>query len=232
MKVRRHKIKGFTIVSNKMLQDKNLSHKAKGLMAQMYSYPDDWVFSIAGLVKQSKEGEKGIKAALIELEEAGYLKRTPVRDERGLFTEMEYDLYPEPIVDKPPAENPSAEKRLADLEGQNNNKTTKEEITNKENTPLSGSMKESRQIEPVKEPRIPTLDMVKAYWEEKHLNGKAEEFFSYYESNGWRVGKNPMKKWRAAASGWSSREVTRHSNRYGRDNSNPYSMDEYNELPF
>lgn len=101
----------------------------------------------------------------------------------------------------------------------------KPNINTKENTLLTESTKE-------KDPRIPTLDMVKAYWEEKHLNGKAEEFFSYYESNGWRVGKNPMKKWRAAASGWSSREVTRHSNRYGRDNSNPYSMDEYNELPF
>lgn len=232
MKVRRHKIKGFTIVSNKMLQDKNLSHKAKGLMAQMYSYPDDWDFSIMGLAKQSKEGKDSIMATLQELEKTGYLVRTPIKSEKGLFYDVQYDLYPEPVSVYPDADNPHSAFPNTENTTQNNNKTTKEEITNKENTPLSGSMKESRQIEPVKEPRIPTLDMVKAYWEEKHLNGKAEEFFSYYESNGWRVGKNPMKKWRAAASGWSSREVTRHSNRYGRDNSNPYSMDEYNELPF
>lgn len=223
MKVRRHKIKGFTIVSNKMLQDKNLSHKAKGLMAQMYSYPDDWVFSIAGLVKQSKEGEKGIKAALIELEEAGYLKRTPVRDERGLFTEMEYDLYPEPIVDKPPAENPSAEKRLADLEGEHNIKYTKEETTKKENTTF-GSTKESRRQTFVK----PTLEEVRAYCLERKNRVNAEKFWDYYNSNGWRVGKNPMKDWKAAVRTWEQSDK-----RGGQRITNPYyDPNEASELNF
>ncbi len=31
---------------------------------------------------------------------------------------------------------------------------------------------------------------------------EAEKFFNYYESNGWRVGKNPMKNWKAAAANW------------------------------
>lgn len=53
----------------------------------------------------------------------------------------------------------------------------------------------------------PDMEEVKAYFAEKGgTNAQAERFFTYYESNGWRVGKNPMKKWKAAASGWISRD--------------------------
>ena len=53
----------------------------------------------------------------------------------------------------------------------------------------------------------PDMAEVKAYFAEKGgTNAQAERFFTYYESNGWRVGKNPMKKWKAAASGWISRD--------------------------
>lgn len=57
----------------------------------------------------------------------------------------------------------------------------------------------------------PDIAEVKAYFAEKGGTGaQAERFFSYYESNGWRVGKNPMKKWKAAASGWISRDREQH----------------------
>ena len=34
-----------------------------------------------------------------------------------------------------------------------------------------------------------------------------ERFYSYYESNGWRVGKNPMKDWKAAVRNWHQRDL-------------------------
>jgi hypothetical protein len=37
---------------------------------------------------------------------------------------------------------------------------------------------------------------------------EAEKFFNYYESNGWRVGKNPMKNWKAAANNWITNSNT------------------------
>ena len=53
----------------------------------------------------------------------------------------------------------------------------------------------------------PTLDEGKAYAEEKGYTGfNSEKFIAYYESNGWRVGRNPMKDWRAAVRGWASRD--------------------------
>jgi len=37
---------------------------------------------------------------------------------------------------------------------------------------------------------------------------EAEKFFNYYESNGWKVGKNPMKNWKAAANNWITNSTT------------------------
>lgn len=53
----------------------------------------------------------------------------------------------------------------------------------------------------------PTLNDVKAYAQEMGYNGfAADRFIAYYESNGWKVGKNPMKDWKAAVRGWASRD--------------------------
>ena len=52
----------------------------------------------------------------------------------------------------------------------------------------------------------PTIDEIKQYISEKKYSIDAESFFNYYESNGWKVGKNPMKNWPAAVSNWNKRE--------------------------
>jgi hypothetical protein len=53
----------------------------------------------------------------------------------------------------------------------------------------------------------PALDMVKARCREMNYPGRiAARFYNYYESNGWRVGKNPMKSWQAALANWNSKE--------------------------
>ncbi len=52
----------------------------------------------------------------------------------------------------------------------------------------------------------PQKNLVEEYFlEKKSSKEEAEKFFNYYESIGWKVGKNPMKKWKSAASGWLSR---------------------------
>lgn len=52
----------------------------------------------------------------------------------------------------------------------------------------------------------PTIDEIKAHAIEKNLPDEAAKFFDYYESNGWKVGKNKMASWRSAFSGWCSRK--------------------------
>ena len=52
----------------------------------------------------------------------------------------------------------------------------------------------------------PTVDEVRAYAQEKGFNIDPEHFVDYYTSNGWRVGRNPMKDWRATVRTWASRD--------------------------
>ena len=49
----------------------------------------------------------------------------------------------------------------------------------------------------------PTLEEVEDYINEKGYNIKASKFIDYYTSNGWKVGKNPMKDWKAAVRSWA-----------------------------
>ena len=49
----------------------------------------------------------------------------------------------------------------------------------------------------------PTPSEIQTYVDEHQLNVDVERFFDYYEGNGWKVGKNPMKDWKATARNWS-----------------------------
>lgn len=64
----------------------------------------------------------------------------------------------------------------------------------------------------VREPRFtpPTLDEVKQYVSEKGYDMDPVKFWNFYESKGWMVGKNKMKKWKAAVANWASGEKPRH----------------------
>lgn len=48
----------------------------------------------------------------------------------------------------------------------------------------------------------PTLEQVKQYCIERNNNVDCDRFVNYYESNGWKVGKSPMKDWKAAVRNW------------------------------
>ena len=52
----------------------------------------------------------------------------------------------------------------------------------------------------------PTIEEIRQYCLEKGYNVDAEQFFNFYESKGWVVGKSPMKNWRAAVITWNKRE--------------------------
>lgn len=77
--VRVHKTADFTIMSNHHLRNIELSLKAVGLMSKLLGLPDDWCYSIAGLVKICKEGETAVRAALHELidEKYVYVEKLP-----------------------------------------------------------------------------------------------------------------------------------------------------------
>ena len=62
----------------------------------------------------------------------------------------------------------------------------------------------------------PSLEEVRAYCIERGNNIDPQAFIDFYESNGWKVGKNPMKDWRAAVRTWEQRDRQNPSPRSGR----------------
>lgn len=90
-----HKTANYTVMSNYHLKSRNLSLKAIGLLSKVFSLPDDWDYSIAGLTCICKENETAIKSALNELKEWGYLivtKLMPSETKSGRI-EYVYDFY-------------------------------------------------------------------------------------------------------------------------------------------
>lgn len=96
----------FTQISNHILNDNNLSLKAKGLIAFMLSKPDKWKFSIEAIATQCKEGVSVVKAAVKELQQNKYLKICPVKNKKGVIQRWEYYLSHYPVNDFPHVDYP------------------------------------------------------------------------------------------------------------------------------
>ena len=92
---------GYTIMENYHLRDKSLSLKAKGLLSQMLSLPEEWDYTLQGLAYINRKQTDAIRQAVHELERAGYIVRTRERDNRGQLRGAEYTIYEEP---QPPSD--------------------------------------------------------------------------------------------------------------------------------
>lgn len=79
--------KGYTVMSNHHLRNKELSLKAKGLLSQMLSLPEDWDYTLKGLSLINREKIDAIREAIKELERAGYIVRSRERDEKPIRVE-------------------------------------------------------------------------------------------------------------------------------------------------
>ena len=115
------KTEGYTVMSNHHLRNHTLSLKAKGLLSQMLSLPDDWDYTLQGLAQINKESIDAIREAVRELERAGYIKRSRERDERGCLRGTVYTIYEQPHAEPTPEEpaqalptldNPTLEKPM------------------------------------------------------------------------------------------------------------------------
>lgn len=102
-----HKTKDYTVMSNHHFKNKNLSLKAKGLLSLMLSLPDDWNYSIKGLVTLSKDGRDSVMAAIKELVSEGYIIRRRLRNSKGQAADTEYVISETPMLDFPTQDNPT-----------------------------------------------------------------------------------------------------------------------------
>lgn len=128
----------YTVMSNYHLKDKNLSLKAKGLLSMMLSLPDEWDFSVNGLVAICKESKTAIQNTLKELEECGYLVRTRIHDEKGRIDYI-YDIFEK--THSPQTENLCTVNRCTDNRPQLNTKELNTEESNTKEKKVSKTAK-------------------------------------------------------------------------------------------
>ena len=92
------KNQNYTTVSNYHLRDANLTLKAKGLLTQMLSLPEEWDYTLTGLAQINREGKDAIRSAVQELEQAGYIIRRQTHDSAGNFAGNEYIIHEQPTT--------------------------------------------------------------------------------------------------------------------------------------
>lgn len=145
---RTHKNQNYTVMSNYHLKEKNMSLKAKGLLSVMLSLPDDWDYSLSGLIAICKENETAVKSALKELKDFGYIridKLMPNETESGRI-EYVYNVFEQPQniikqehkkqgLENQPLENQPIENQVQlNTNKQNTKELNTKKIKNKKNS--------------------------------------------------------------------------------------------------
>lgn len=73
----------YAVLSNRVLRDRRLSFRARGLLVYLLSMPPGWKTSSDRLTRETTEGRDAIRTAIRELQAAGYMTLTKRQDRRG-----------------------------------------------------------------------------------------------------------------------------------------------------
>lgn len=123
-KITRQKNGNYACVPNFCLRDKSISEKAKGIYAMVMAFPDDWDFSIKGLVSVCNGGESSIRAGIKELIKNGYVLVEKQRNSNGTLGSVSYTFLETkndfPNLDYPRVENQHVDNPNVDNQAQYN----------------------------------------------------------------------------------------------------------------
>jgi hypothetical protein len=189
----------FTIVSNDVIMDKRLSAKAKGVYVYLHSRREDWQFYEAEMVRHFNDGKHSISSAIKELIECKYLLRIQKRID-GRFSHYEWILNP---TESDFTENGKTETRKSDF-GKSDFGKSDTNNTNSNNTDSTNTdyILKEKNIKKRNVFQKPSVKEIRDYCLERKNNVDAENFFDFYESKDWMIGKNKMKNWKASVRTW------------------------------
>ena len=191
--IRINKTTDYVVMSKEHFKEKNMSLKAKGLLSEMLSLPDNWEYSISGLVAINKENETSIKSTLEELKGFGYLKITKLLPNETKTGRIEYiyDIFENP---KQEGEKQGVENLGVEFLGVENQVQYNNNKLNNNNKNIYNKFKK------------PTIEEIEQYCKERNNNINAKTFYDYYEINGWkdREGKQ-IKNWKQKLITWEGR---------------------------
>ena len=95
---------GYTVLPNQIFRTREMSYKARYLLAQMLSMSEAWQYTVAGMAKVCGMGRDAVRTAMVELETLGYLARSQSRA-NGRFSHNVYIIREVPVeVEAAPAE--------------------------------------------------------------------------------------------------------------------------------
>ena len=173
------KNRGYTVMSNHHLRNKDLSLKAKGLLSQMLSLPEDWDFTLKGLSLINREQIDAIRAAVRELEQAGYIVRSRERDSQGRLRGADYIIYeqPQPVPDSPTLENPTLDNPTQEKPTQEKPTQLNKDRSSKEKSITDGSNTDSI---PILSPPSPLGEEAAAPPERKGTGAKSQSAVEIY----------------------------------------------------
>ena len=196
---------GYTVINNAILRDVRLSDGARCLLVFMLSMSDDWNFSEFALAKALGISKGTVKARVAELKKLGYIKTTMNTGERGRFTSCTWEIWEEPDAsDISPRDNLTAHGRDRTRSAPHTVVTAHGKTDPLGNTNIK-EIPNLKEVTSYKKTRAfikPTVEEVAQYCQERNNGVDPQHFIDHYEANGWRVGKNPMKDWRATVRTW------------------------------
>jgi len=155
----------------------------------------------------------GLKKQLKELDAVGYIKTIRIM-KNGVNLPNQYEL----MIENRGTQHEGVGHLVTEGGSPGDRGVGHDVATKLETKPINEPIKEKYKKEnTVKQKRFdsPIEQEVEEF--EKNENLNLSGFFDYYESNGWMVGKNKMKNWKAAARGWSRRQSTYQQQKRGRD---------------
>ena len=211
----------FWLATNANIED----NECEGLKIQR----GQLLTSIRSLSKQTGISEQSVRTALKQLCLTHHITQGvtqwvtqglthPLTHSGTLVTICDYDRYsgffnePNTLSNTPSNTGSNTPPNTQPNNDIRNNKEYKEEnkeiviesiVAQPQQTPTQPKEKKKRSSSTFVKP---TFEECMAYAQEKGYQWNIERFFNYYESNGWRVGQNPMKNWKAAMRTWNTKE--------------------------
>lgn len=161
------------------------------------------VTSRAELMAKTGMTAQKIRTCLERLEHGGMIRRKST-NRNTLITICKYDEY-QTIKE---VEQPTSNQRATNEQPTNNQPISKQ--GNKGTKDKENSLKRVKESEKGETPMAafvpPTLEEVRAYIAEKGYRVDADQWWNFYSSKGWMIGKNKMAKWKAAVATWNNRD--------------------------
>jgi len=107
--IRNKRETNFVVFDKGFLQNKDLSAKAKGLLAYLLTLPPDWRVLTKEITAHFSDGEHSIRTTFKELIAHGYIVYQQARNEKGVFQKAEYHVYNVPQASSPDSNHPDCE---------------------------------------------------------------------------------------------------------------------------